>query len=311
MRVYRALQDLPDPAPRAALTIGNFDGVHAGHQAILHELHRQARDRQALTSVLTFEPHPQAVLRGHAPLALATPERKLALLEEAGVDQLVILPFDRTLSMVEPEAFVDQLLVGRLRTQAMVVGSNFRFGHKARGDVVLLSSLGTELGFAFETVGVSQLDGRPVSSTGIRTAVATCDVEWAARALTRPHRVPGRIVRGRGRGVGLGFPTANLEPPDNFCLPGLGIYAGYLQVGDQRLVSAISVGTNPTFGSDNPISIEAYALDFSGDLYGEVGEIDFVAWLRAEAEFPTSAALAAAIESDVARVRALLMPESP
>lgn len=305
MQVYRGLGELPETGPPAALTIGNFDGVHMGHQAILARLALHARELGALPTVLTFDPHPQAVLRGHAPLALATPERKLELLESAGVARVVILPFNRALSLVEPEPFVEELLVGRLAVRAVVVGSNFRFGHKARGDVVLLDSMGAELGFAFETVGVSELEGRLLSSTGIRKAVATCDVEWAAKALTRPHRVPGRIVRGTGRGVGLGFPTANLAPPDGFCVPGLGIYAGYLLVGDRRLVSAISVGTNPTFG-DNPISIEAYALNFEGDLYGEVGEIEFVTWLRAEAEFPTSAALAAAIDADVVEVRRLL-----
>jgi riboflavin kinase/FMN adenylyltransferase len=246
------------------------------------------------------------VLRGHAPLALATPERKLELLAEEGVAQVVVMPFDRSLSLVEPEAFVADILVRELGVGAVVVGANFRFGHKARGNTDLLAAMGAELGFAFEGVPISELDGRRLSSTEIRAALAGCDVGWATRALTRLHRVPGRIVRGKGRGEGLGFPTANLDPPDGFCLPGLGIYAGYLLVGDLRLVSAISVGTNPTYGEHNPISLEAYALDFDGDLYGEEGAVEFAAWLRPEQAFASEAELSAAIAGDVAEVRRLL-----
>lgn len=305
MEVWGGLDALGDIASPAALTIGNFDGVHLGHRAILDRLEALAAATGSVPTVLTFDPHPQAVLRGHAPLALATPERKLQLLEEAGVARVVVMPFDRTLSMVEPEVFVRDFLLARLGARALVVGSNFRFGHRARGDVDMLGELGTTLGFAFEAVQVSDLEGRRLSSTEIRKAIATCDVEWAAKALGRPHRVPGRIIRGKGRGAGLGFPTANLEPPESYCVPGLGIYAGHLIVGGHRLPSAISVGTNPTFG-ENATSIEAYALDFSGDLYGEEGEIDFAAWLRPEEAFPSASALSDAIAGDVAEVRRIL-----
>ena len=153
---------------------------------------------------------------------------------------------------------------------------------------------------------MSELDGRRLSSTEIRKAIGAGDLAWANRALGRPHRVPGRIVRGKGRGMGLGFPTANLEAPDGFCLPGLGIYAGYLLVEGRRLASAISVGTNPTYGEGNPVTLEAYALDFTGDLYGEEGEVEFTAYLRPERAFPSDDALAAAIDADVAEVRRIL-----
>ena len=304
MQVSYGLGGGPDPAG-AALTIGNFDGVHLGHRAILARLSVLASAAGAAPTVLTFDPHPQAVLRGHAPLALSTFDRRLALLEDAGVARVVVLAFDRELSLVEPEDFVRDVLVGRLGVRAIVVGSNFRFGHKARGDVAMLASLGEAAGFTVETVTVGELEGRRLSSTEIRRAIGECDVVWAAKALGRPHLVPGRIVRGKGRGVALGFPTANVEPHEGFCLPGLGIYAGHLRVEGRRLVSAISVGTNPTFG-DNPVSLEAYALDFEGDLYGEEGGVEFAAWLRAEEAFPTSGALSAAIDHDVAEVRRLL-----
>ena len=235
-----------------------------------------------------------------------TAARKLELLEEAGVARVVVLPFDRALSLVEPESFVKDVLVGELGVRAVVVGANFRFGHKARGDTSMLASMGEALGFSFEAVPMSELDGRRLSSTEIRKAVAGCDLAWANRALGRPHRVPGRIVRGKGRGVGLGFPTANLEAPDGFCLPGIGIYAGYLLVEGQRLVSAISVGTNPTYGEGSPVTLEAFALDFDGDLYGEEGEIEFSAYLRPERAFATEGDLVKAIEGDVAEVRRVL-----
>jgi len=289
-----------------AVTIGNFDGVHLGHRKILERLKAHARAAGATPAVVTFDPHPQAVLRGHAPLALVTAPRRTELLEEAGIDRVLVIPFDRSLSLVEPEAFVSEMLVRGLGVRAVVVGENFRFGHKARGDTAMLAAMGRELGFSFEAVPLQELDGRPVSSSAIRRAIAGCDLAWANRALGRCHSVPGRVVRGKGRGVGLGFPTANVDPPGNFCLPGLGIYAGHLIVGDERLVSAISVGTNPTYGEHNPVTLEAYALDFEGDLYGEEGEIEFAAHLRPERAFPSESELAAAIKNDVAEVRRLL-----
>jgi riboflavin kinase/FMN adenylyltransferase len=299
-----------DLAP-LAVTIGNFDGVHLGHRAILERLKAHALASGATPAVVTFDPHPQAVLRGHAPLALTTAERRTELLQEAGIDRVLVVPFDRSLSLVEPEAFVSEMLVGGLGVRAVVVGENFRFGHKARGDTAMLAAMGRELGFSFEAVPLKELDGRPVSSSTIRRAIAECDLAWANKALGRRHCVPGRIVRGKGRGVGLGFPTANIDPPENFCLPGLGIYAGHLTVGKERLVSAISVGTNPTYGEHNPVTLEAYALDFDGDLYGEEGEIEFAAHLRPERAFPSGRELAAAIEEDVAEVRRLLPRSYP
>jgi riboflavin kinase/FMN adenylyltransferase len=306
MRIHRSLGELPSEREPVALTIGNFDGVHLGHRAILGRLAAQAAAVGGRPTVLTFDPHPQAVLRGHPPLALVTAERKLELLEAAGVAAVVVMPFDRSLSLVEPETFVKDMLVGELEVRAVVVGANFRFGHRARGDVAMLASMGEALGFSFEAVPIAELDGRRLSSTEIRKALAACDLTWANAALGRRHRVPGRIVRGKGRGVGLGFPTANLEPPHSFCLPGLGIYAGHLLVDDLRLVSAVSVGTNPTYGEGNPVTLEAYALDFEGDLYGEEGEVEFTAHLRPERAFPTETALAEAIEADVAEVRRIL-----
>lgn len=305
MKVVRGLGELPGRRRPAAVTIGNFDGVHRGHLAIVRRLLARARAAGAVPTVVTFDPHPQLVLRGQAPPALVTFERKLELLAEAGIGEVVVLAFDRAFSMVEPEEFVERILVGELGAAAVVVGSNFRFGHFARGDATMLRTFGRRLGFSFEGVRLTELDGRRVSSTEIRRALAEGDLRWAAKGLGRPHRMPGRIVKGKGRGRGLGFPTANLEPPPGMCLPRLGIYAGRLLNGGRALPSAISVGTRPTFG-DGDVTIEAYVLDFEEDLYGREAEIELVARLRDELAFATPDALAEAMAADVAEIRRLL-----
>ncbi|MGH2732412.1 MAG: bifunctional riboflavin kinase/FAD synthetase [Actinomycetota bacterium] len=307
IQVYRGLSELPPERGGVALTIGNFDGVHRGHLAIIRRVLSLARATQAIPTVVTFDPHPQAVLRGQAPSALITPERKVQLLSEAGMARLVTLPFDRALSLVEPEEFIERILVKELGVKAVVVGSNFRFGHFARGDISMLRAYGRRLGYTFQTVRILEANGRRISSTEIRHALGEGDIAWATLALGRPHVVPGTVVAGAGRGRRrLGFPTANLEPPPGFCLPQLGIYAAYLHHGGRRQPCAVSVGTNPTYGA-NPISVEAHVLDFEGDLCGQNVALELVTRLRPEKTFASEEALTEAIASDVAAVRRLLM----
>lgn len=305
MKVYRGLDALPRRRPRAAVTVGNFDGVHRGHTAIVRRLRRIGESAGAAPTVVTFDPHPQLVLHGEAPPALATLERRIEFLVEAGAEQVVVLTFDRTFSTVEPEEFVERVLVGELRAASVVVGSNFRFGHFARGDITMLRSFGLRLGFTVEGARLVEVGGRRVTSTAVRHALAEGDLAWANRALERPHRVPGRVVRGMGRGRGLGFPTANVEPTPRICLPRIGIYAGRLRVEGKPLDAAISVGTQPTFG-DNPVTVEAYALDFEGDLYGREAEVEFLVRIRDEMAFGSPEALVAAIADDVERARRAL-----
>jgi riboflavin kinase/FMN adenylyltransferase len=306
MKTYRGFGELPAKRAPSALTIGNFDGVHRGHRALIRRLTAKAEAVSGLSTIVTFDPHPQQVLRGAGPAALVTPERKIELLASTGVDRLVILPFDRALSMVEPEDFVERMLVGELAARAVVVGANFRFGRYARGDTVMLRTLGRRLGFAFESVRLAQLQGRPLSSTEIRKAIAEGDLVWAARALGRPYAISGFVVRGAGRGGRLlGYPTANLEPVPGTCLPATGIYAGHFVMNGRRLPAAISVGTNPTFG-DNPLSIEAFVLDYEGDLYGRTAEIELAARIRDEERFETPEALTRAIAGDVEATRRIL-----
>lgn len=305
MRVHQGLDDLPRRRRRSVVTIGNFDAVHRGHHALIGRLLDLAGRYGAVPTLVTFDPHPRRVLHGEAPCELTTEDSKLALLEEAGLERVVILTFDRGLSLVEPEDFVRRILIDQLRAAAMVVGSRFRFGHKAAGDVRLLRSMGREGGFEVVSVRLKKVAGRTVSSTAIRAAVEGGDLEWANRALGRPYSLPGTVVRGHRRGASLGFPTANLDVPSSMCVPKAGIYAGYMDLDGVRMPSAISVGTNPQFGR-NPLTVEAFIIGFDGELYGRHAEAMFLARLRDEKRFPTKKQLIEAMERDVARTREVL-----
>lgn len=297
------------PATPTAVTIGNFYAVHRGHKSLIRKVRTRAAQLGSVPTVLTFEPHPQQILRGVAPPGLVTPEEKLRLLEEAGIEQVVILEFTKELSRVEPEDFIETVLVGELEVQAVVVGRDFRFGRFARGDVTMLRTFGRRLGFVFEGARMTEVRGQRVSSTAIRHALAEGDVKWAAAALGRPYRLPGKVVHGSGRGSRiLGYPTANLNPSPSVCVPGEAVYAGYTYVEGKALRSAISVGTNPTFGQENPLSVEAFVLDYDGDLYGQQVEFEFRERIRDQLAFASTEELHDAIESDVACVRETLPP---
>lgn len=304
MRVVRGGDTAQVPT---VVTIGNFYCVHKGHQLLIRKVKAQAAELDALATVVTFEPHPQKVLRGIGPPSLVTAEGKLALLKEAGVDQVVVLEFTPELSRVEPEEFIERILVKELGVKAVVVGSDFRFGRFARGDVTMLKSFGKRLGFVFDPARMAEAEGQTISSTAIRHALAEGDVRWAAKALGRPYRLPGTVVHGSGRGKGMGYPTANLNPPAEVCVPGAGIYAGYTVDAGRKRPSAISVGTNPTFGQ-NPLSVESFVIDFEGDLYGREVEFEFTARLRDHIAFPSVEALNDAIADDVAQARSILLP---
>lgn len=288
-----------------AVTIGNFYAIHKGHLSLIRKVHKFARELDALATVVTFEPHPQKVLRGVAPPGLVTAEEKLELLKDAGIDQVVILQFTKELSKVEPEDFIERILVKDLGVKAIVVGSNFRFGRFARGDVTMLRSFGKELDFVLHAARMAEVGGRRISSTAIRHALAEGDVKWAAAALGRPYTLSGRVVHGAGRGHELGYPTANLKPAVGVCVPGEAIYAGHTILDGKRLVSAISVGTNPTFG-ENPLSVEAFVLDYSGDLYGKDVAFEFNARIRDHVAFPGPEELHEAISEDIVEVRRIL-----
>ena len=307
MRVFEGLESLPKSkwAPIAA-TIGNFYAVHKGHQALIRRVDGLAKSSKSVRTVVTFEPHPQKVLRGVAPPVLVTAQEKLELLNQAGVQQVVILPFTQEFSKIEPEEFVRDILVGTLKLKALVVGANFRFGRFARGDVPMLRSFSKSGEFTFQTARMVELAGRSISTTEIRHALEEGDVAWANKALGRVYALPGKIARGMGRGKKLGYPTANMKTEEGLVVPGAGIYAGFVVLGKKRLPAAISIGHNPTFG-EHPLSVEAYVLDFEGDLYSEPAKFEFTARLRDHIEFPSAAALKEAMAGDVAEVRRLLI----
>lgn len=305
VQVWRSLAGLPDLG-RTVVTVGNFDGVHLGHQIVLRRA-REVADELGLDHVVavTFDPHPFAVLRPeHAPPLLTTTDTRAALLGEAGADAVLVLPFDRDVAAWSPERFVDEVVVGALHAKAVVVGANFRFGHKAAGDVTLLHQLGESSDFAVEGVA---LDGGPQvwSSTYVRNCLIAGDVEGAAEALGRPYAVGGFVVRGDQRGRELGFPTANV-PISGLCVPADGVYAGWVHVQGERLPAAISVGTNPTFAGERDRRVESYVLDRELDLYGQQIEVEFTHRIRGMVAFESVERLVEVIEGDVAVTRRLL-----
>jgi riboflavin kinase / FMN adenylyltransferase len=311
--VYRwtGLADVPSDWGESVVTIGVFDGVHLGHQRLIGRAAELAAQRDLPVVVVTFDPHPDAVVRpGPPPPELTTPRRLAELLAGLGVKALVVLPFDVEFSKLSPDEFVRAVLSERLHAAAVVVGENFRFGHKAAGDVPLLGRLGEKYDFTAE--GVPLLAG--VSSSHIRERLAAGDVRAAAAALGRPHRVEGVVVRGHQRGRSLGFPTANLETTPHAAIPADGVYAGWLVTlgldgaETDRWPAAISVGTNPTFGAGDR-TVEAYALDRDDlDLYGVHAAIEFTDRLRGTERFATVDDLITQMHTDVAQARTLTTP---
>jgi riboflavin kinase/FMN adenylyltransferase len=306
---WRGYEAVPGGWGRSVVTIGVFDGVHRGHQAIIGHAVKRAHDSGLQSVVMTFDPHPSEVVRpGSHPAVLTEPVRKAELIEQLGVDALCVVPFTAAFSQLTPEAFVHDVLVEALHAAVVVVGDNFRFGHRAAGDVPLLESLGRSFGFTVEESPLVTADGVVFSSTYIRSCVDAGDVRAAAAALGRPHRLAGVVVRGDGRGREIGFPTANLMVHRYAAVPADGIYAARLIRGGAHaaeLPAAVSIGTNPTF-SGRERRVEAYVLDFEGDLYGERVGLDFIAHLREQRVYETIEPLVAQIAEDVDQTRAML-----
>jgi riboflavin kinase/FMN adenylyltransferase len=315
--VYRwqGLQDVPANWGRSVVTIGVFDGVHRGHRLIVARAAEIAATLGLPLVVVTFDPHPDEVVRpGSHPPLLCTPRYRVQLLGQIGADAVCMLPFTREFSQLPAEEFVRTVLVDGLHAAAVVIGENFRFGHKAAGNVTLLAELGEKYEFAAEGVTLLTDEGVTISSSQIRDLLAVGEVEAAARELCRPHRVEGIVVRGQQRGRALGFPTANAEPPPNTAIPADGIYAGWLASLDtdgteqERWPAAISVGTNPTFdGSDR--TVEAYALDRDDlDLYGVHVAVEFAERIRRQIRFDSVDGLVTQMHQDVAAARLILAP---
>ncbi|ABG04378.1 riboflavin kinase / FMN adenylyltransferase [Rubrobacter xylanophilus DSM 9941] len=269
------------------VAIGNFDGVHLGHRAVLGRALEEGRARGMRVVAATFHPHPRAVLRpGEAPPLLTPLPVRRRIILGLGVDEVRIIRFDGKLSRKSPEEFVREVLVGELGAAVAVVGENFRFGHRAAGDFRELERLMRSFGGEAVAVPVRGLDGgEEVSSSRIRRLVLEGRVEEAARLLGRPHAVCGRVVEGEGRGSRIGYPTANVRPEEGVAVPGRGVYACTVRVGEGRYAACTNVGVAPTFGGRAESLVEAHLLDFEGDLYGLQIEVEFLRRIRGEKKF--------------------------
>lgn len=309
MQILTGIDALPLDGGDAVVTVGFFDGVHLGHRAVLARTVGAAAERGIRSVAVTFDRHPREVLTpGQEPRLLTTVERRARLIEEAGIDVLLVLEFTPEFSRVPADVFVRDVLVAGIHATHAAMGANFTFGHRAAGTMETLHEVGGPLGLSAEAVGLVELGGRPVSSSSIREALSAGDLDWPHRGLGRRFVLDGEVVTGRGRGRELGFPTANLRTWPRLLLPGQGIYAGVGELRGSRHLAAIDVGTNPTFGVE-PLHVEAFLLDFEGDsLSGESLALEFWARLRDEERYDSVQELVEAIAGDVERTRAIVPP---
>ena len=318
MQRWDDLDDIPDGFGPCVVAIGVFDGVHRGHAALIGRAVAAARDRGLPSVVMTFDPHPLAVVApAHAPVMLASVDHRLDLCAELGVDATLVLPFTRDFADLSPEDFVGTVLLGRLHAELVVVGANFTFGRGGVGTVADMARLGTADGLDVDAVALVGADAArrgaddAVSASRIRALLLAGDVEQVAVLLGRPFRADGVIVKGEQRGRALGYPTANLDMADNAAVPADGVYAGRvcrLETDGTRTelgLGAISVGTNPTFDGQHR-TVEAFILDFDADLYGDVLGVEFAHRLRGMVRFDSIEALIEQMDADVVQARALM-----
>ena len=309
MLVVTDLSVSPWPNERAVITIGAYDGVHRGHRAVIAQVQARAAELGARSVVVTFDRHPASVIRPDAaPRLLTNPAQKLELLADTGVDATVVVPFSPEQARETPVDFVERVIVNALRTQAVIVGSDFHFGHMRQGNITLLREMGERHDFTCEPVVlVPRADGidEPISSTAIRRALAGGEIETATRLLGRALEVRGTVVTGDQRGRTIGFATANVEIPNGMCLPSDGVYAGlYRRPDGSEHACAINLGRRPTFYVNAEHSLlEAHLLDFAGDLYGEDAAVTFVAFLRSEKQFAGIDELKTQLKLDVEHAR--------
>jgi riboflavin kinase/FMN adenylyltransferase len=290
----------------AALAIGTFDGVHVGHRSLIEGTVEAASTRGLSSGIVTWDRHPlQTIREDDVPPLLTGTDRKIELLKATGIGFTTVIGFDDAFAAWSPERFVTEVLVGELRARHVRVGHDWRFGHKAAGDVELLAKLGAEHGFEVEGVSLVEAEGDVVSSTRVRKVVADGDMDLARRLLTRPFDVDGIVVRGDGRGASLGFPTANLDIDPALVRPARGVYAGRARVEDVWHRAAINVGMNPTFGGET-MRVEAYLLDFDMDIYDVTLRVEFWERLRDELKFDAVDALLDQMADDVRRTREIV-----
>ncbi len=306
MRTIVGIENIQKPLKNPALTIGNFDGVHLGHQVLYQRVKEWAGRLDGESVVMTFHPHPMRVLMPESDLTFITShERKMELIAACGIDTAIVIPFKRDFAQLSARDFVAKILVGQVGVKALVVGHDYRFGRKREGDIDYLGKLGQEFQFAVDIVPAIEIDGMLVSSTQIRTLVKGGHLREASKLLGRPYEVTGTVIRGRDRGGRLlGFPTANVKASDKAC-PKNGVYAVQVLVKGKVYRGAANLGYNPTF-ANTEFSVEVFIMDFCEDIYDERITVQFVERLRDEKRFSGVEELKAQIQRDVDNARAIL-----
>jgi riboflavin kinase / FMN adenylyltransferase len=301
MKVFRSLH-FQEQFRSPILTIGNYDGIHVGHRRIIELVKERAASIDGTSMLMTFDPHPLQVLRPDQELPSITPlSKKIELINETGIDVLIIVPFTQEFGLMEAEDYIKRILVDHLKVKGVIIGYDFRFGRGGRGDVALLKAYGSECGFSVDVVEQISIEDEKVGSNRIRLLVRNGDVAGANRLLGRPYALGGQVVSGMSRGREIGFPTVNLRTDHNL-VPGNGVYVTQVEFGDRKYGSVTNIGYNPTFGNTER-TIETFILDFQGSLYGETITLHFMRRIRDEAKFESVQALVQRITADVAEAK--------
>lgn len=310
MKIYHSIKDFV-PGQKTVVTLGTFDGVHIGHRKIIEKLIQNAKDSGTESLVLTFFPHPRMVLQESSEIKLLnTIDEKIKLLENTGLDHLIIHPFDETFSRLTAEAFVSQILVGRFNIQKIIIGYDHRFGRNRTADINDLIGFGQTYGFEVEQISAQEIDAVSVSSTKIRTALLGGNIGLANEYLGYPYLLTGTVVEGKQLGRTIGFPTANIRIGENYKLiPKIGVYVVKSQIGGQTVFGMMSIGTNPTVNGDS-LTIEVYFFDFDADLYGQQLEISVLEYIRDEEKFASVEILKDYLHQDMAFSRAWIKNNS-
>lgn len=306
MKIIRDIADITEDLRGAVVTIGNFDGVHLGHQAIFREVIGEARRRNKKSAVITFDPHPKMILHPEIRpfLLITTIEEKAKLIEEAGIDALIIIPFSKEFSGTTAGEFVSGILWDKLRITRIIIGHDYRFGRGKEGNEKFLLEHGRRLGFEVDVVSAFRKDDTVISSTRVRQAILEGKVDRAARMLGRPYNLVGSVIHGHSRGAGLGFPTANISP-EKVLIPPDGVYAVVFVMDGKRYQGVLNIGNNPTFG-DESRSIEVFILDFHETIYDKTVELLFIERIRGEVKFDGPDKLIAQIRKDVDTAKFIL-----
>lgn len=287
---------------KTAIALGNFDGLHMGHQSLILNMILKSQELGIKPSVLLFENHTKKTLEGKGPKLLTPLEQKYSILEKLGVEIIYTMVFNEQIMKLTSEEFVKEILVDKLNIQAVIIGTDYRFGHKASGDAKRLTELGNKFGFLVNIVDPVYIDSNKVSSTSIRELLSSGDLDKAKLLLGREYSILGKVVTGKKIGNSIGYPTANIELLYNSIIPKRGVYSTKTIVDGKTYLSATSVGFNPTFNEDS-LKIESHILDFNGDLYGKVIEIVFVKYLREELKFKSIEDLKNQIDKDIFQVK--------